>query len=82
MEALFGEGQENIVLAGKVAVDRSWAVFDFLGNLADGDVLISLGDEEIPRGVQYGAGGCDALPFVPFPDPHAALPNLVHLNSV
>ena len=34
-EALFGEGEEDVVLAREVAVDRGGAVLDPLGDLAD-----------------------------------------------
>jgi len=44
-EALLGEREEDVVLAGEVAVDSSGAVFDALRDLSNRDVLEALGDE-------------------------------------
>jgi hypothetical protein len=33
LEAVFGEGEEDVVLAGEVAVDRGRAVLDLFGDL-------------------------------------------------
>jgi hypothetical protein len=51
-EALLGEREEDVVLAREVAVDRARAVFDALGDPADRDVAVALGDEQLPRGVE------------------------------
>ena len=73
VEAFLREGEEDVVLAGEVAVDRGGAVLDLLRDLADRDVLVALGDEELPGSVQYGAGRCLTLPFLTFLDPHVPL---------
>jgi hypothetical protein len=59
VEPFLGEGEEDVVLAWEVAVDRSRAVFDTIGDLADRHVLIALCYEEIARGVQNRP--CDRL---------------------
>ena len=53
-EAFLGEGEEDVVLRREVAVDRGRAVLDPVGDLADGDVLVALGDEELPGRIQDG----------------------------
>src|SRR6185503_4388862 len=59
-EALLGEGEEDVVLALEVAVDRGRAVVDAVGNLAHRDVLVPLLDEEVAGGIENGL--LDALP--------------------
>ena len=71
-ESVFGQGEEDVVLALEVAVDGGGAVFDALGNLADRDVLIALGDEEVARGVEDGLPDRLALAFVAFLDSHVS----------
>ena len=56
-KAFLGEREEDVVLAGEVAVDGGGAVFDALGDLADRDVPIAFGDEEVARGVEDGRRG-------------------------
>ena len=61
MKAFGGEREEDVVLAGEVAVDGGGAVFDALGDLADRDALIAFGNEQVARGVEDGGG--DGLSF-------------------
>ena len=61
MKAFLGQGEEDVVLAGEVAVDGRGAVLDALGDLANRDALIAFGDEQVARGGEDGGG--DGLPF-------------------
>ncbi len=54
-EAFFGEREEDLVLRREVAVDRRRAVFDLGGDVADGDLGVPVGDEELERGIEDGA---------------------------
>ena len=54
-EAFLGEREEDLVLRREVAVDRAGAVFDLGGDVADGDLGVAVGDEELERGVEDGA---------------------------
>ena len=67
-EALFGKREEDVVLAGEVTVDGRRAVFDPLGDLADGNLMVAVGHEELAGGVQDGPGHRLALAFLPFFD--------------
>src|SRR5262249_12118714 len=67
---LLGEGEEDVVLARKVAVNRGRAVFDPLGDLPDGDVREPFGDEELARGIQDGSAYGFAIALVAFLDSH------------
>src|SRR5688572_7181841 len=58
--------EEDVVLAREIAVDRTRAVFDALRNLSYRDVVIPLGDEEIPGRVQNGSGDSLALALLTF----------------
>ncbi len=69
-EALFGEREKNVVLGREVAVDGGRAVLDPLGDLADRDVLIALGDEQLARRIENGAADGFAIPFLTFFDAH------------
>ena len=71
--ALFSERDEDLVLRRKVAVDRRGTVFDALGDLAHGDVLVALADEEVAGGVENGAPDRFAVAFVAFFDAHGSL---------
>ena len=51
MKAFGGEREEDVVLAGVVAVDGGGAVFDAFGDLANRDALIAFGNEQVARGV-------------------------------
>ena len=70
-EPLFGEREEDVVLAGEIAVDGGGAVLDPLGDLANGNVAVALGDEEVASGVEDGFP--NGLPFavLSFFDTHA-----------
>ena len=68
MKAFLGQREEDVVLAGEVAVDRRRAVLDAIRNLADRDVLIALGDEKIARRIQNRPRDRLALPFLTFLD--------------
>ena len=82
-EPFLGQGEEDVVLAGEVAVDRRGAVFDPVGDLADRDVLIALGDEQVARRIQNCPRHRLALPFLPFLDAQwRPLGETVMLNSV
>ena len=61
MKAFFGEREEDVVLAGEVAVDGGRAVFDAFGDLANRDALIAFGDEQVAGSGEDG--GRDGLPF-------------------
>ena len=69
-EPFFGESEKDVVLRREVAVDRRRTVFDPFGDLADGDVLIPLADEELARGVENGAANRLAVTFVSFFNAH------------
>ena len=69
-EALFGECEEDIVLARELAVNRGGAVFDALGNLADGDVAVALRDEQVARCFQDGVSNGLTLAILTFSDAH------------
>ena len=51
-ESFLRERQEDVVLAGEIAVDGGGAVLDLLGDLPDRHVLIALRDEQLARGVE------------------------------
>jgi len=65
-ETLFGEREENVVLAREVAVDGGGTVFDLFRNLSNRDVLVPLRDEEFAGRIQNRPGYCLSFPFVPF----------------
>ncbi len=83
-EALFRQREEDVVFRGEVPVDRGGAIFDALGDFADGDVLITLEDEQVARGVQDGPADRFAVAFVTFLDSHRPYISLVlnRVNSV
>ena len=56
-ESLFGQREEDVVLAREVEVDGGGAVLDPFGDLADRDVLVALGDEQFAGGVENRRGG-------------------------
>ena len=70
-EPLFSERQEDVVLAGKIAINGGGAVLDLLGDFSDGDVLVALGDEQLARSVQNRPGDRLPFPLMPFLDSHA-----------
>ena len=72
-EAFLGERVEDVVLAGKVAVNRGGAVLDAFGDLSDRDILIALGDEQFARGVENRAPDGFVVPFLSFSDAHGCL---------
>src|SRR5260221_11346579 len=65
-EALFGERVEDVVLAGEVSVEGGRAVFDTLGDLADGHVAVALGHEELAGGIEDGPAHCLAISLLTF----------------
>src|SRR5207249_10020644 len=65
-EPLFREREEDVIFAGKIAVDGGGAVFDPLRNLADGDVLEAFRDEELAGSVQNCAADRLAVAFLSF----------------
>ena len=67
-EALFGKRQEDVVLAWEIPINRRRAVFDFFGDFPDGNVSISLGDEQLAGGVENRPGDRLPLPFLTFFD--------------
>ena len=67
-EPFFGQREEDVVFTGEIAVDRGGAVFDPLGNLADRDVVIALGDEQVSSRIQNGPRNCLPLPSLTFLD--------------
>jgi len=54
MEAFVGEREEDVILAGVIAVNRRGAVLDALGDLSDGDVGVAFDEEELTGGVENG----------------------------
>lgn len=74
-EALLGKRQEDVVLAREVPVDGRRAVFDFLGDLADRDVVIALGDEQLARGIENRPRDSLPISFLPFLDAQWIPPN-------
>ena len=64
-EAFFGEREEQVVLARKVAVEGRGAVLDLFRDLADRHVPVALGDEQLPGRVQ---NPCSAAAPGPVPD--------------
>ncbi len=71
-ESLLRQREKDVVLARKVAVDRGRAVFDSLGNLADGNVLVTLGDEQFPGGVENSTPYRLAVALLAFLNAHGA----------
>ena len=71
-EAFFGERVEDVVLAGEVAVDGRRAVFDALGDLADRDVAVALGHEELAGRIEDGAADGLAISLLTFFNTHDA----------
>jgi hypothetical protein len=69
-EAFLGEREEDVVLAGEVAVDGGGAVLDALGNLANRDVPVAFGREQLPRGIENRAADRFAIPLLTFLNPH------------
>ena len=65
-EPFLGERQEDVVLAREIAVDGGRAVLDPLGDLANGDVLVAVADEEVARGIQNGSANSLAVAFLSF----------------
>src|SRR5687767_6797608 len=84
MEPFLGEGEKDVVLAREIAVDRRRAVFDAVRYLADRDVLVALGDEEVPCRIEDGPGHGLALAFLTFFDsqPTPLDDEIVLVNSV
>src|SRR5207248_6036245 len=83
-EAFFRQLEEDVVFAGEVAVDRRGAVLDPLSDLADGDIGVALGDEEIARRVEDRSTDSLAITFLSLLDSHgscwlALLPVLLSL---
>ncbi len=71
-EPFFGQREEDVVLAREVAVDRGRTVFDTLRDLTDGDVLVSLGHEELACGIENGSPDRLAVAFLSFFDSHVS----------
>ena len=69
-EALFGERQEDVVLAREIAVDRGRTVFDLLGDLSNRNVRVPLFDEKVPSGIENGARDRLPVAFLSFLDSH------------
>ena len=44
--------EEDLVLRREVAVDRAGTVFDLRGDVADGDLGVAVGDEQLERGIE------------------------------
>ncbi len=55
VEAFLGQREEDVVLAREIAVDRGRAVLDTVGDLPDRDVLVSLGDKQVPSRIENRA---------------------------
>ena len=70
LEAFLGQREEDVVLAGEVAVDRGRAVLDALGDLADGDLPVALGDEEVAGRGENGLADGVPLSVLSFLDAH------------
>ena len=70
LESFLGEREEDVVLTGEVAVDRRRAVLDALGDLADRDLSVTLGDEEVPRCGENGVADREPLSVLSFLDAH------------
>jgi hypothetical protein len=70
LEPLGGEREEDVVLAGEVAVDRRRAVLDALSDLADRDVGVAFRHEQIARGGENGGAHRMPLPVLSFSDAH------------
>src|SRR5207342_2299875 len=69
-KTLFGQREEDVVLAGKVAIDGGRAVFNALGDLADRHVLVALGDEEVAGCVENRAPHGFPVSLLTFFDAH------------
>src|SRR5262245_41855335 len=87
VEPFLRERVEDVVLAREVAVDGRWAVLDALGDLADRDVVVPLGDEQGARRIEDRP--CDrlALPLLTFFDSQKSprkrvLNSVQHINTV
>src|SRR4051812_10845864 len=65
-EPLFREGEEDVVLARKIAVDGRRAVLDTVRDLADRDLLVAVRNEELTRRVQNRPGDRLSLSFLSF----------------
>ena len=78
-EAFFGERVEDVVLAGEVAVDGRRAVFDALGDLANRDVAVAFGHEQLAGRIEDGAADGLAISLLTFFNTHDAD---LKLNSV
>ena len=84
-EALLGEREEDLVLAGEVAINGSGAVLNTFGDLAHRHGAVAFGDEQLPRGVKNGVAHRRAFTVLTFLDSHLnCVPgmNTVRLNSV
>ena len=68
-ETFLSQREKDVVLAGEIAVNRSWAVFDPLGYFPDRYVVITLGDEQVPGCIQNRPRNRLPLPFLTFFDP-------------
>jgi hypothetical protein len=70
-EPLFGERQEDVVLGREVAVDRTRAVLDFRGDVAERHLRVSVRHKQLERCVEDGpAGGLPRLLMPQFPGGH------------
>src|SRR5262249_50760332 len=65
-EAFLRQREEDVVLAGEVAVDGGRAVFDALGDLADRDFVIPMSNEELPGSIQNGWADRFSVAFLTF----------------
>ncbi|HUU35976.1 MAG TPA: hypothetical protein VMW48_18050 [Vicinamibacterales bacterium] len=69
-EAFRRQSKEDVVLAGEVAVNSRRAVLDTFGDLADGDVPVALGHEQIARRGQDAVVDGLFLAVLTFSDAH------------
>ncbi len=72
-EAFLRERIKDVVLAWEVPVDGGGAVFDFLGDLADGDVAVALADEQLPGRIEDGPVDSFAISLLTFFDAHTLI---------
>ena len=81
-EALFGEGEENLVLAREVAVDGGRAVLNTFGDAPHRHRAIAFGDEQLARGVEDGVPHGRAIAVLAFLDSHGRMNDVLDLNGV